>query len=103
MQTIGIISGTLVSWFHDGAIERSGYDTGTVQGPADGGDFGAALRGGCAGDRDAGEDRFRRVPGPLQVALRAHLVHRLRARGRPGESPGGPDCGLSPAPSVLGR
>src|SRR5215210_2745579 len=103
MQTIGIISGALVSWFHDGAIERGGYDTGTVQGPADGRNFGAALRGGRSGYRDAGEDRFRRVPGPLQVALRAHLVHRLRAQGRPGESPGGPDCGLSPAPSVLGR
>ena len=29
-------------------------------------------------------DRFRRVPGPLQVALRADLVHRLRAQGGQG-------------------
>jgi hypothetical protein len=35
MQTIGIIPGGLVSCFHDGEVERSDYDSGTVQGSAD--------------------------------------------------------------------
>src|SRR5919202_2456463 len=89
MQTIGLIARALVSCFR---AEESGkeiaYDPGTVQGPGDGGDSGAPLRGGCAGDRDAGEDRVRRVSGSLQVALRADLVHRLRAEGCAG------GCGL---------
>ena len=37
---------------------------------------------------------FRRVQGPLQVALRAHLVHRVRAQGCQGESSGGPGLRL---------
>ncbi|CAA9522205.1 MAG: hypothetical protein AVDCRST_MAG05-3689, partial [uncultured Rubrobacteraceae bacterium] len=62
-------------------------DTGAVQGPGDRGDTGAALRGRGAGDRDAGEDRVRRVRGSVPVALRADVVHRLRAAGR------GPEAG----------
>src|SRR5918997_1848356 len=64
--------------------EGVAYDPGTVQGPRDGGDPGASLRGGGAGDRGAGEDRVWRVSGSLQVALCADLVHRLRAEDREG-------------------
>ncbi|CAA9424717.1 MAG: hypothetical protein AVDCRST_MAG55-2236, partial [uncultured Rubrobacteraceae bacterium] len=62
-------------------------DSGSVQGPRDRGDPGAALRGRGAGDRVAGEDRVRRVRGSLPVALRADVVHRLRAAG-PGDEAG---------------
>src|SRR5918999_2654008 len=101
MQTIGLITVGRVSWSQ--VVWRGGtYDSGTVQGPGDRGDSGAPLRGWGAGDRGAGEARVRRVPGSLQVALRADLVHRLRAAGSEGGSgcrSGGLGAGVHLSPS----
>src|SRR3989337_1405928 len=90
MQTIGLMAKGRVSWSHDIRSKTGGFhDPRSVQRSGDRGDTGAALRRRRADHRDAGEDRVRGVPGSVQVALRADLVHRLRAEAPEGGSRSG--------------
>src|SRR3712207_2386926 len=61
--------------------EGGGDDSRSVQRPRDRGDFGAPLRGVRSEDWGSGADRLRALPGALPLAVRADLLHRLRAAG----------------------